>query len=162
MFALGALRVVQTGLSSEEAISGLRRVTMPGALFALDRPKPGSPPLRGTIDGLRFSVVRRTQFRNSFTPVVEGVIVPGEVGSQVQLQLGLHLVPAVTLVTWLFTMLALGVLAAQSQALAEMALMLVGVSLAGPVIGFVAYRADASAVVEEISLAVTQSPTSSS
>ncbi|MDP1915817.1 MAG: hypothetical protein Q8L14_06215 [Myxococcales bacterium] len=162
MFALGALRVVQTGLSAEEAIAGLRQVTLPGGLFALDRPKPGSPPLRGTIEGLRFSVVRRTQFRNSFTPVVEGVIVAGEVGSQVQLRLGMHLVPFVTMAVWLFTMLALGVLAAESEALSEMALMLVGVSLLGPVVGYVAYRADASAVVEEISLAVTQPTTSSS
>lgn len=162
MFALGALRVVQTGLSAEEAIAGLRRVTLPGGLFALDRPKPGSPPLRGAIEGLRFSVVRRTQFRNSFTPVVEGVIVPGEVGSQVQLRLGMHLVPFVTLAVWLFTMLALGVLAAQSPALSEMALMLVGVSPLGPVVGYVAYRADVSAVVEEISLAVTQPATASS
>jgi hypothetical protein len=158
MFALGAQRVVQTGLSAEEAIAGLRRVTLPGGLFALDRPKPGSPPLRGAIDGLRFSVVRRTQFRNSFTPIVEGVVVPGEIGSQVQFRLGMHLVPFVTLAAWLFTMLALGVLAAQSQALSEMALMLVGVSLLGPVIGYVAYRADASTVVEEISLAVTRAP----
>ena len=158
MFALGELRVVQTGLSSEEAIAGLRRVTLAGSLFALDRPKPGSPPLRGEIEGLRFSVVRRTQFRNSFTPIVEGVIVPGEVGSQVQFRLGMHLVPLVTLAVWLFTMLTLGVLAAQSQALSEMALMLVGVSLVGPVVGFLAYRADVSAIVEEISLAVTHVP----
>jgi len=158
MFALGALRVVQTGLSPDEVVAGLRRVTVTGGLFALDRPKPGSPPLRGSIDGLRFSIVRRSQFKNSFTPIVEGVVVPGEVGSQVQFQLGMHLVPLVTMAVWLFSMLALGVLAAQHSALGEMALMLVGVALLGPVVGFVAYRADVAAVVEELSLAVTAGP----
>lgn len=156
MFALGALRVVQTGLSPDEVIAGLRRVTVAGGLFALDRPKPGSPPLRGSIDGLRFSIVRRSQFRNSFTPIVEGVVVRGEVGSQVQLQLGMHLVPLLTLAVWLFSMLALGVLAAQNPALGEMALLLVGVAILGPVAGFLAYRADVASVVQEISLAVTQ------
>jgi hypothetical protein len=155
MFPLGSLRVVQTGLSPEQAIAGLRRVTMPGGLFALDRPKPGSAPLRGSIDGLRFSVVRRTQFRNSFTPVVEGAVVKAEIGSQVHLQLGMHLVPMVVLVAWLLALLAIGVLAAQSKALSDMALSLVAVSLMGPGIGLLCWRSEVSAVVEEIVLAVT-------
>ncbi|MBE2249229.1 MAG: hypothetical protein IAE78_06720 [Myxococcus sp.] len=162
MFALGELRVVQTGLSPEAAIARLGQATLPGGLFALDRPSPGTPPLRGVIDGLRFTVVRRAQFRNSFTPIVEGVVVPAEVGSQLQLRLGMHLVPLLTLGVWLFSLLALGLVAAERESMGELALLLVGVALLGPVAGFVAYRADVSTVIEEITLAVTQSDSASS
>jgi hypothetical protein len=155
MFSLGPTRVVQTGLSPEEASAALKKAVLPGALFALDRPAPGSASLRGSVEALSFSVVKRTQFRNSFTPIVEGVIVPSEVGSQVQLSLGMHFIPLITMVTWLLAMLTLGVLAAQMSLLGEMALMLVAVALAGPAVALVFYRADIDSVVQEISLAVT-------
>lgn len=156
MFALGAPHLVHSALTPEEAMAGLRHVTVPGGLFVFDRPAAGSPPLRGQIEGLRFSVVRRAQFRNSFTPIVEGVVVPAERGCQVQLQLGLHFVPAVTLLVWVLATLSLAVLAAQSEALGEMALMLVALTLIGPVVGAVAYRADVATVVDEIALAVNR------
>lgn len=155
MFALGPKRVVQTGLSPEDAAAALQRAILPGALFALDRPRPGTPALRGTVTGTSFTVVRRTQFRNSFTPIVEGAIVPSEVGSQVQLTLGMHFIPFLTMVMWLAAMLTLGVLAADLELLGDMALMLVGVALAGPLLAWAFYRADIEAVVAEISLAVT-------
>ncbi|MBL8917866.1 MAG: hypothetical protein JNJ54_03325 [Myxococcaceae bacterium] len=155
MFALGISRVVHTGLSAEQAAKGLERAMVRGPLFALDRPEPGSAPLRGTIDGRRFSVVRRAQFRNSFTPVVEGEVVPGEVGCQVQLSLGMHAVPFFTLVVWMATTLSLALYVAQLEALAELALGLAAVSVLGPAVGYLAWRLDVETVVQEISFAVT-------
>lgn len=155
MFALGLTRVVHTGLSVDQAVKGLEQATVRGGLFALDRPAPGSPPLRGSIDGRRFTVVRRAQFRNSFTPVVEGEVVAAEVGSQVQLSLGMHAVPFLTLVVWMAALLSLGLLAAQSVSLAGMAIGLAIVSVVGPAIGYLAWRADVESVVQEISFAVT-------
>lgn len=155
MFALGVSRVVHTGLSVEEALKGLEQATVRGALFALDRPAPGTPPLRGAIEGRRFTVVRRAQFRNSFTPIVEGEVVPAEVGCQVQLSLGMHAVPFVTLVVWLAAVLSLGLLAAQRESLAGMAIGLAVVSVLGPAAGYLAWRLDVEAAVQEISFAVT-------
>lgn len=155
MFGFGLRRVVQTGRSAEDALAGLRLATVTGALFALDRPAPGTPPLRGVIDGARFSLVRRTQFRNSFTPVVEGEVVPAEVGSQVQLRLGMHAVPFVALLVWLVALLSLGVVAAQQEALEDLALVLAVLSVVGPVAGYVAWRADVEAIVQDVTWAIT-------
>jgi hypothetical protein len=157
MFAFGPRRVVQTGLTPEQALAGLRKSVVEGSLFALDRPKSG-PPLRGTIKDNRFELVRRTQFRNSFTPVVEGVIVPGEGGSQVQLVLGMHLVPFSMLLLWVSTTALLGYLASQSDELFQLAVPLVVVSLLGPAVAYLAYRAEVDKVVQDVSIAVTTIP----
>lgn len=155
MFALGVSRVVHTGLSAEQALKGLERAMVRGPLFALDRPRPGSAALRGAIDGRRFSVVRRAQFRNSFTPIVEGELVPAEVGCQVQLSLGMHAVPFLTLVVWLAATLSLALYAAQLEALADLAIGLAALSVLGPAAGYLAWRLDVETVVQEISFAVT-------
>lgn len=154
MFAFGPKRVVQTGLSPQQALEGLRRIVVDGSLFALDRPRSG-PPLRGTIKDNRFEVVRRTQFRNSFTPVVEGVIVAGDGGAQVQLVLGMHLVPFATLLLWVSTTGVLSYLSTQSDELLQLAVPLVVMSLLGPAVAYLAYRSEVDKVVQEISLAVT-------
>ncbi len=157
MIGFGPKRVVVTGLTPAEAAAALARDVRPGALFAFDRPGRDGAPLRGRVEGDVFSVVRRTQFRNSFTPVVEGKILAGAAGgSELQLTLGMHLVPFVAMLTWLVAVLAITVLAVQLDALGEMGLALLGMGLIGPVLAGVLYRADIDAVVQDITVAVTR------
>lgn len=157
MIALGPKRVVVTGLAPAEVMAALRRDVRSGGLFAFDRPGRDGAPLRGWVDGEAFSVVRRTQFRNSFTPIVEGKILASEGGgSQLQLTLGMHLIPFIAMLMWLVVVIAVVLLAAEFDALGEMALALVGVGLLGPFLAGVLYRADIDAVVQDITVAVTR------
>ncbi|MBL8937590.1 MAG: hypothetical protein JNM69_23715 [Archangium sp.] len=153
MFEFGPKRVVQTGLSPEQALAALRKAVAPGPLFALDRPGAG-PSLRGTVGAERFTVVRRAQFLNSFTPIVEGVVVATETGSQVQLSLGMHLIPFVTVVAWISTTAFLAIWTSRAE-LESLTMPLALLSLVAPALAFVAYRTDVDTVVHEISLAVT-------
>lgn len=153
MFEFGPKRVVQTGLTPEQALTALRKAVVPGPLFALDRPGTG-PTLRGTVGADRFTVVRRAQFLNSFTPVVDGVVVPTETGAQVQMTLGMHLIPLVTVLAWVFTTLFLAIWTSRLE-LGSVSMSLALVSIVAPALAFVAYRADVETVVHEISLAVT-------
>lgn len=153
MFEFGPKRVVQTGLSPEQALAGLRKAVVSGPLFALDRPGSG-PPLRGSVGAERFRIVRRAQFLNSFTPIVEGVVVATETGSQVQLTLGMHLIPLVTVVAWVSTTLFLAIWTSRTG-LESVTMPLLMASIVAPALAFVAYRADVETVVHEVSLAVT-------
>lgn len=154
MFEFGPKRVVQTGLSPEQALAALRKAVAPGPLFALDRPRTG-PTLRGSVGTQRFTVVRRAQFLNSFTPVVEGVVVATENGSQVQLTLGMHVIPFITIAAWISTTVFLAVWTNRTEDLESLSLPLALSSLMAPALAFFAYRADVETVVHEISLAVT-------
>lgn len=155
MIPLGRTTYLQTGLPVDAAIEGLRRATVAGPLFSLDVPRRGSPPLRGRIDGASFSVVRRTQFRNSFTPVAEGRIVPAEAGSQVQVRLGLHLVPILAVVAWFLGTVLFGGLALQLDGFERFLGVLLGLPLVGPAVAMLAFRHEREAVIEELTLAVT-------
>lgn len=154
MFEFGPKRVVQTGLTPEQALAGLRKAVALGPLFALDRPRSG-PTLRGSVGAERFTVVRRAQFLNSFTPVVEGVVVATETGSQVQLTLGMHVIPFITIAAWVSTTLFLAILTNRTEDLESLSTPLAMSSLVAPALAFFAYRADVETVVHEISLAVT-------
>lgn len=153
MFEFGPKRVVLTGLSPEQVLIALRKAVAPGPLFALDRPGSG-PTLRGVVGSDRFTVVRRAQFLNSFTPIVEGVVVPAETGAQVQLSLGMHLVPFITVVAWVATTIVLAVWTRGAE-LEGLSMPLAALSLVAPALAFLAYRSDIETVVHEISLAVT-------
>lgn len=156
MIVLGREHYVQTGLSCEEAAAALKAVVAPGPLFAFDLAKPGGPPLRGKVDGLRFEVVRRTQFRNSFTPVVEGRIVAAQAGSQVQLRHGMHLVPVLGVVAWFVGTVLVAAVATQSEALATSLPVFLALPLVGPAVAYLAFRHEVPAVTQEIALAVTK------
>jgi hypothetical protein len=158
MFAFGPKRVIQTGRSVDEVLEALKRATVPGRLFAADRPTPGSPPLRGTFDGATFSVVRRSQFRNSFTPIVEGVVVAGESGAQLQLTLGMHLVPLSIILAWVAVIVGMVVGSALDETGSSVGPALAAMVVVGPAIGTVAYRAEIERVVEDITLAATAPP----
>ena len=72
-----------------------------------------------------------------------------------QLVLGMHLVPFSMLLLWVSTTALLGYLASQSDELFQLAVPLVVVSLLGPAVAYLAYRAEVDKVVQEVSLAVT-------
>lgn len=155
MIPLGRITYLQTGLPVDAAIEGLRRAMVSGSLFSLDVPRPGSPPLRGRIEGASFSLVRRTQFRNSFTPIAEGRIVPAETGCQVQVRLGLHLVPILGVVVWFLGALLFGGLALQLDGFERFLGVLLALPLVGPAVALLGFRHEREAVIEDITLAIT-------
>lgn len=157
MIALGPKRVVMSGRGPLETSAALARDVHPGALFALDRPGSDARPLRGWVRGETFAVVRRSQFRNSFTPVVEGLISASENGgSRLELRLGMHVLPFVTVAAWIVAVGTLAVLAADAGALGEMGLALAGIGLLGPALAALLYRAEIDAVVQDVTVAVTR------
>lgn len=156
---LSRTRTLRTGLAPARAMAGLRKVTRPGGLFSLDVPR-DDVPLRGRVTDDAFEVVRRTQFRNSFTPVARGTIRAVEGGSELTITLSMHLIPVVFLVAWvllstvvaLFTSISLedtGGVGLERVALALF-------PLVGPLVGYALWSTDVDAVVADIAVGVTR------
>ncbi len=72
------------------------------------RPDRRTEPFEGTFDNGRFRIMRRVKGRNSFRPVIDGVLAPSQLGTRVDLQLRLH--PVV--VAFCTVMLGIGLLIA--------------------------------------------------
>jgi hypothetical protein len=147
---------LRTGLTPDEAVAGLKTVVKSGRTFAFDVPR-DDVPLRGTVSGRCFEVVRRTQFWNSFTPVGSGEVVEAEGGSAVTVTCSMHLLPFAALVMW--ALIGAGVVAglALSDALvgALGAVLLVMPAL-GPVVGVVLWRRELDALIADITIGITR------
>jgi hypothetical protein len=147
---------LRTGLTPDEAIAGLKTVVKTGSTFAFDVPR-DDVPLRGTVSGRRFEVVRRTQFWNSFTPIGAGELVEADGGSAVTVTCSMHLVPFAVLVLW--ALIGAGVVAglALSDALVgPLAGALLVMPVLGPVVGVVLWRRDLDALIADITIGITR------
>jgi hypothetical protein len=151
-------RTLRTGLAPDEVLASLRGAMVAGPLFAFDRPSPSSPALRGEVIGNQFSVVRRTQVVNSFTPIARGTVAPAEGGSEVQVTLTMHPVPLFAAAAWpLVTVTVAGFWWVNGTSLeASTAWLLFGLPFMGPAFASLAWRAEAPALVEDIVLAITR------
>ncbi len=160
MALLRSTRTLRTGLSPDEVLASLRGAMVAGPLFAFDRPLPSQPGLRGEVVGQQFSVVRRTQVVNTFTPIARGRVVPAEGGSEVQLTLSMHFVPLMAAVVWLLvTSVAAGVwwadFGSETFELGTAWWLLV-LPFAGPGFAYLAWRAEAPALIEDVVVAITR------
>lgn len=156
MIAFGSTRYVQLGVPCDEAMTALNEAVRPGSLFALDFPGAGEPALRGWVRGHTFSVVRRAQVRNSFTPIVEGKVVPADGGSQLQLRYGLPAIAVGVLLVWVIVTAGFAAFAVQHEMLARSSAVFLALPLVGPLAAMVAFRIDVPHVTEAIVVAVTR------
>lgn len=148
---------LRTGLSPEAALAGLSTQVRRGAVFTLDVPRDGVP-LRGQIASDGFEVVRRTQVRNSFTPIAKGRVVAVEGGSEVTVTCSMHVVPLVALACWLIVGFGLVALVATDEAvpMGPEVVALVALPLAGPLLGFALWRAELDALLADITIGITR------
>ncbi|MDX2013961.1 MAG: hypothetical protein SFW67_27435 [Myxococcaceae bacterium] len=148
---------LRTGLSPEAALAGLSTQVRKGAVFAIDVPRDGVP-LRGQIAADRFEVVRRTQVRNSFTPIARGRIAAVEGGSEVTVTCSMHVVPMVALACWVIVGFGLVALIATDETvpMGLEVVALLALPLAGPLLGFALWRAELDALLADITIGITR------
>ncbi|MCA3011885.1 MAG: hypothetical protein INH41_05725 [Myxococcaceae bacterium] len=147
--------MLHTGLKPEEALAGLESVVKRGKPFAVDLPR-GDVPLRGIIDGRRFTVVRRTQYWNTFTPIAAGEVVEVEGGSQVLLRCTMHLVPFVSLIIWALVCVVMVIGLEVNDALSGPLVAVVASPAVGPLAGWLLWRFELDALVADVTVGLTR------
>jgi hypothetical protein len=95
--------VLHSPLTHDEVSRRLEHAITPPAWRLNDR---RTEPFEGTFANGRFQVVRRARGRNSFRPLIEGEVAPGQPGTRVEVRMRLHpLVVAVSAVMMAFGLL---------------------------------------------------------
>ena len=138
--------VLRTLWSPEKVREAVIKETKEASLLALDFPGRAGDvrEFRGEVKERAFRIIRRVQWRNSFTPVVEGHVVEVPGGSELKLSLFVHPVMLLFVIGW--TAIAAASIFMMTQELAVMApddrLMYVPVTLlpAGVFFAWVGYR----------------------
>lgn len=87
MFLSGRRLVFDSPLTPDQATERLRQqVTPPAWKLVEDRPQL----FEGTFENGRFQMVRLVRGRNSFRPVIEGTLQPGNRGTRIDVRMKLH------------------------------------------------------------------------
>ena len=94
--------LLRTALTPQQVHQALERATKPGGLLAFDVPgrHGDGREFRGQVNDRAFRVIRRVQYRNSFTPVIEGQVSEHEHGSELRLSLSVHPLAQMFLIGW--------------------------------------------------------------
>lgn len=85
--------VIETRLTPVQVAERLGRVTAPGRRLRLFRSSAGEKDFQGTVSDREFRITRDIRYRNSFLPVVRGLIEDTPDGARVEVSMRLH--PAV-------------------------------------------------------------------
>lgn len=92
---------IRTSLSPVQIHETLSRLVKPGGLFSFDLPrKTDAHEFRGKVRTETFDIVSRSQFRNSFVPVIHADVKPIENGSELSVTLSLHLYMLTFVIVW--------------------------------------------------------------
>jgi hypothetical protein len=85
--------VIETRLTPQEVAERLREVAAPGRRLRLFRSSAGEKDFQGTVSDREFRITRVIDYRNSFLPVVRGLIEDAPDGARIEVSMRLH--PAV-------------------------------------------------------------------
>ncbi len=96
---------IHASLSSIDALAALQAIVEPKKFRLFDR---GEKPFEGTAESGRFTIRRLIRYRNSFLPVVSGVIQPAPGGSTIRITMRPMIFVMIFCVFWLSGVLSIG------------------------------------------------------
>ena len=99
-------------LSCEAAVQKLSEAVGPPQVALASYFTADPRPYNGTVKGTEFKILRTVKGRNSFRPVISGVIVPDSTGSVIAVKMRLHLSVIIVIIAWCSFVLYAGLMIA--------------------------------------------------
>jgi hypothetical protein len=92
---------LQSHLRSDEVIQRLNAVIKPPRKWSLNPFNKGDGKFQGEVTGSRFQIIRDIAYRNSFLPMVRGVVTPSAEGSTIKVVIRMNVLVIAFMLLWL-------------------------------------------------------------